>query len=58
MWSIPSLPSLPGPLWPGVVASDKDPIYESNRTQPLFQEFTVFAFKLHTYAKLLKIELF
>ena len=23
MWSIPSLQSLPGPLWPGVVANDK-----------------------------------
>ena len=22
MWSTPSLPSLPGPLWPGVVAPD------------------------------------
>ena len=22
MWSKPSLPSLPGPLWPGVVAPD------------------------------------
>ena len=23
MWSTPLLPTLPGPLWPGVVASDK-----------------------------------
>ena len=23
MWSTPLLPSLPGPLWPGVVAPDK-----------------------------------
>ena len=23
MWSTPSLPSLPGPLWPGMVASDR-----------------------------------
>ena len=23
MWSTPSLPSLPGPLWPGVVAADR-----------------------------------
>ena len=23
MWSTPSLPSLPGPLWPGVVAPDR-----------------------------------
>ena len=28
----PSLPSLPGPLWPGVVAPDKGPIYGLNRT--------------------------
>ena len=26
--STPSLPSLPGPLWPGVVAPDRGPIYE------------------------------
>ena len=29
--STPSLPSLPGPLWPGVVAPDKGPIYGLNR---------------------------
>ena len=48
MRSTPSLPSLPGPLSPGVVAPDKDPIYSSNRT------------KLHTYAKteLFELELF
>ena len=23
MWSTPLLPSLPGPLWPGVVAPDR-----------------------------------
>ena len=27
MWSIPLLPLLPGPLWPGVVAPVKGPIY-------------------------------
>ena len=32
MRSTPSLSSLPGPLWPGVVAPDKGPIYGSNRT--------------------------
>ena len=31
MRSTPSLPLLPGPLWPGVVAPDKDPIYGLNR---------------------------
>ena len=32
MRSTPSLLSLPGPLWPGVVAPDKGLIYGSNRT--------------------------
>ena len=27
MWTTPSLPLLPGPLWPGVVALDKGSIY-------------------------------
>ena len=40
MQSTPSLPWLPGPLWPGVVVPDKGPIYGLNRA------------KLHTYAKL------
>ena len=40
MQSTPSLPSLPGPLWPEVVAPDKGPIYGSNRTE------------MRTYAKL------
>ena len=31
MRSTSSLPLLPGPLWPGVVAPDKGPIYELNR---------------------------
>ena len=31
MWSTTSLPSLPGPLWPGEVASDRvADIYRSN----------------------------
>ena len=30
MWSTSSLPLLPGPLWPGVVAPDKGPIYGLN----------------------------
>ena len=33
MLSTSSLPSLSGPLWPGVVAPDKGPIYGSNRTK-------------------------
>ena len=35
LWGIrstPSLPLLPGPLWPGVIAPDKGPIYGLNRT--------------------------
>ena len=35
MRSIPSLLSLPGPLWPGVVATDKGPIYGVNRTNSI-----------------------
>ena len=40
MQSNPSLPSLPGPLWPGMVAPDKGPFYGLNRTKPCFLEFT------------------
>ena len=40
MWSTTLLPSIPGPLWPGVGAPDKGPLYGLNRT------------KLCTYAKL------
>ena len=35
MRSTPSLPSLPSPLWPRVVAPDKSPIYGSNRTNSI-----------------------
>ena len=41
MQSTPSLPLLPDPLWPGVVAPNKGPIYGLNRTKPWF-EVTVF----------------
>ena len=51
MWSTPLLPSLPGPLWPGVVAPDKGPIYGLNRTKPASFTILVFAFKLCIYAK-------
>ena len=44
MRSTPSLPSLPGSLWPGVVVPDKGPIYGF--------EFTAFGIKLRIYAKL------
>ena len=39
MRSTLSLPSLPGSLWPGVVAPDKGPIYGLNRTK-WWLEFT------------------
>ena len=42
MQSTPSLPSLPGPLWPGVVAPDEGPIYGLNRTELCFFHFTYF----------------
>ena len=42
MRSTPSLPSLPGPLWPGVVAPDMGPIYGLNRTKPCFFHYTDF----------------
>ena len=48
----PLLPSFPCPLWPGVVAPNKGPIYGLNRTKAWFWEFTVFASKLCIYAKL------
>ena len=52
VWSTPSLSSLPGSLWPGVVTPDEAPISGLNRTKPQFQEFIVFAFKLRIYTKL------
>ena len=53
MQSTPSLPSLPGSLWPGVVAPDKGPIYGLNRTKPFFLPLNcVLTFKLRAYAKL------
>ena len=42
MQSTPSLPLLPGPLWPGVVAPDKGPMYGLNRTKPCFFHYTDF----------------
>ena len=48
MRSTLSLLSLPGPLWPRVVAPDKGPIYGLNRTKPWFIKL-FFAFKLCIY---------
>ena len=42
MRSTPSLPSLSGPLWPGVVVPDKGPIYGLNRTKSCFFHYTDF----------------
>ena len=42
MQRTPSLPLLPGPLWPGVVVPDKGPIYGLNRTKPYFFHYTDF----------------
>ena len=42
MRSTLSLPSLPGPLWPGVVAPDKGPIYGLNRTKSCLFHYTYF----------------
>ena len=36
MRNTPLLPLLPGPLWLGVVAPDKGPIYGLNRTNGIF----------------------
>ena len=52
MRSTPLLASLPSPLWPGVVAPDKSPIYWLNTTKQ-WLAFTVFySFKLRIYAEL------
>ena len=42
MRSTPSLPSLPGSLWPVSVAPDKGPIYSLNRTKSFFFHYTDF----------------
>ena len=42
MRSTPSMPFLPGTLWPGVVVPTKGPIHGLNRIKPWF-EFTVFS---------------
>ena len=42
MQNTTSLPSLPGPLWPGVVAHDKCPTYGLNKTKPCFFHYTDF----------------
>ena len=63
LWGIrstPSLPLLPGLLWPGVVAPDKGPSYGLNRTKPCFFHFTDFCIETEylCQTELFKIELF
>ena len=60
MWSTPSLPSLPRPLWPGVAPPDKSPIYGLNRSKPRFLKFTVFLYLNCVFMLnwVVKIELF
>ena len=60
MRNTPSLPSLPGPLRPGVVAPNKGPIYGLNKTKPWFLEFTVFGIwtAYLCWTELLEVELF
>ena len=56
LWGIEStrlLSSLQDPLWPGVVAPDKGPIYGLNTTKPCVLNNTdFFKFKLRIYARL------
>ncbi len=48
MWSTPSLPLLPDPLWPREVAPDR----VLSMGQIELNHLLCFAFKLHIYAKL------
>ena len=52
MQSTPLLPSVQGPLKPGVIAPDKGPIFGSKWTKPWFWKCFVFVFKMRIYAKL------
>ena len=38
----PLMPSLSGPLWPGLGEPDEGPIYGLNRTKPWFLDFPFF----------------
>ena len=52
MRSTPSLPSLPGPLWPGMVAPYRVLSMGQIELNCAFFDETVLTFKLRTYAKL------
>ena len=51
MWSIFSLPLLPGSLWPGVVAPDKA-LSLHTYAKLYYFNITALIFKLRTYVKL------
>ena len=51
LWGMRStllLPSLPGSLWPGVVAPDKGPIYRLNRINGIFMLNWIVWLKMYT----------
>ena len=58
MWSTPSLPLLPGPLWPGLVAPDRVLSVGQIKLNCILMlnwiawNRTVLTFKLHAYAKM------
>ena len=52
MQSTPSLPSLPGPLWPRMVAPDRVQSMGHIELDSVGGDGTVLTFKLRTYAKL------
>ena len=56
MPSTPSLPSLQGPLWPGVVAPDKGPIYGLIELNRGFLRLLFLAFKRRISAKLISLK--
>ena len=59
MWSICSLPSLPGPIWSGVVAPDRALFMgriELNRGFEYLLVFFFFVFKQRIYVKLVCLE--
>ena len=52
MQNAPSLPSLPGPLWPGVVASNRALNIGQMELNCVGSDETVLTFKLHTYVEI------
>ena len=52
MWSTSSLPSLPGPLWPGVVAPDRALSMGQIELNRGFESLLFVVFKLRIYTQL------